>query len=185
MATKNVTIEITGVSPLLMHRFPLIPLEAESKKSPEEQAEHAAYREEKSRKLYIPGVAINACLVAGASYSKGKGRATLAKIAAACLIVGDEYCYITDRNDKPVTDYEIDRRAVVIQATGGRIVRNRPKINEWKTKVNVSYEANLLTEDQVRTIFDNSGSLVGLLDFRPAKKGPYGRFTVTQWSTPK
>jgi len=28
---------------------------------------------------------------------------------------------------------------------------------------------------------DDTGQRVGLLDFRPEKKGPFGRFVVTRW----
>jgi hypothetical protein len=39
----------------------------------------------------------------------------------------------------------------------------------------------LLSEKEVRGIVDNMGSRVGLLDFRPEKKGPFGRCMVTAW----
>ena len=44
MATANVKVKIEGVAPLLMHRFPMEPIEAIEKKTPEEQAEISAYR---------------------------------------------------------------------------------------------------------------------------------------------
>jgi len=33
----------------------------------------------------------------------------------------------------------------------------------------------------LRHIVDDAGSRVGLLDFRPERKGPFGRFIVIEW----
>ena len=74
---QTVECRITGLSPLLMHSYPLVPVEALEKKTPAEQAEIAAYRDAASRNLFIPQMAMQRALVAGAAYSKGKGRASL------------------------------------------------------------------------------------------------------------
>ena len=44
MGTRNIKVRIKGISALLMHRYPIEPIEALEKKSKEEQAELAAYR---------------------------------------------------------------------------------------------------------------------------------------------
>jgi len=174
MATKTVELTITGVSPLLMHSFPLVSIEGLDKLTREEQAEHATYRDPEG-KLYVPGINIQRALVAGAAYSKGKGRATLAKVAAACLAVSPE------RIPLGVEEYTIDSRPVVIPATKGRILRHRPRFDEWQMTFTLEYDPILLDGEQVRRIVDDTGSRVGLLDFRPERKGPFGRFTVTSW----
>lgn len=172
---KNVSVTIEGISPLLMNAYPLVQIEAKEKRSPEEQAEFAAYRIPQTRELYIPGTAVQRALVGGAAYSKGKGRATLVKPAAACLLVDSEYLGLgTDK-------YVIDARPVVIPATKGRVVRYRPKIEKWSVSFNLQFDETLLTPEQVRRIVDDTGKNVGLLDFRPEKKGPFGRFMVTSW----
>ena len=87
MSTKGIRVTIEGQSPLLMHSFPLVAIEAIEKKSPEEQAELAAYRDPTTQALYLPGVNVQRALIAGATYSKGKGRGSLQKSVAACLLV--------------------------------------------------------------------------------------------------
>ena len=176
MAVKTIIVTIKGKSALLMHQFPLGPVEAIDMKPKEEQAEIAAYRDPDTEELYIPGVNIQRALVAGATYTK-KGRATLAKLAAATLMVTPE------RVSLGTKDFKIDSRAVVIKATRGRIVRHRPRLDEWSCTFELEYEDTLLKEDQVRKIVDDTGQRVGLLDFRPACKGPFGRFMVTKWDT--
>ncbi|MDD4484272.1 MAG: hypothetical protein PHD55_07900 [Methanoregula sp.] len=158
-----------------MHRFPLEPVQAIAKMSKEEQAEIAAYRDEESGDLYIPGVAIQRALIAAATYSKGKGRASLQKPVAACVFVDPDQCSLG------TTTYKIDARAVVVPATKGRIVRFRPRLDAWEIAFSLDYDPDLLTEQQLRTVVDDAGARVGLLDFRPERKGPFGRFMVTFW----
>jgi hypothetical protein len=176
---KRIRVKIQGISPLLMHAYPMNPVKNPEKLSREEQAEMAAYRDPQNRQLFIPGVAVQTALVAAATYSKGKGRASLQKVAAACLMVDPERC------DLGVETYEIDARPVVVPATKGRVVRYRPRLEKWECSFCVEYDPELMTEEQVRTIVDDAGCRVGLLDFRPAKKGPFGRFMVTEWGQEK
>ena len=173
---KQVEVEMESKSPLLMHRYPLEPVEAIEKKSREEQAEIAAYRVPgDSGALYIPGTNIQRALVGAATYSKGKGRASLQKQAAACMLVSPEYVLLgTDK-------YEIDSRPVVMPATKGRVIRHRPRLDTWKIAFTLEYDDALLSRAQVREVVENMGQRVGLLDFRPACKGPMGRCVVTSW----
>jgi len=179
MATAKVEVKIKGKSSLLMHKFPLVPIEGFEKLSMEEQAEHCAYRDPDTNELYIPGVCIQRSLIGAATYSKGKGRASLQKIAAACIMISPE------RIPLGVKKYTIDSRAVVVPATKGRIVRHRPRLDEWECTFFIEYESTLLTEQQVRKIVDDSGQRVGLLDFRPERKGPFGRYMVISWKPDK
>jgi hypothetical protein len=171
---KMVEVELKGTSPLLMHRYPLAPVEAIEKLPPQEQAELSAYRTPDGD-LYVPGVALQRCLVGAAAYSKGKGRASLQKPVAACVLVSPEYLLLNG------AAYVLDSRPVVIPATKGRILRHRPRFDDWEIAARIEWDPTLLTEEELRRVVDDAGSRVGLLDFRPEKKGPYGRFMVTSW----
>jgi hypothetical protein len=169
-------VEIKGLAPgLLMHAFPLVPIEAIEKKTPAEQAELAAYRDPETRELYIPGIAVQRAFVSGATYSKGKGRGSLQKVVAACVMVSPE------RLGLGTDTFAIDSRPVVVPATKGRVMRHRPRLETWALTFTVEWDGTLLTETQMRRIVDDTGARVGLLDFRPEKKGPFGRFMVTKW----
>lgn len=174
MGIQRVHVTIEGLSALLMHRFPMEPVEALEKKSKEEQAEVAAYRTPEGE-LYVPGVAIQRALIGGATYSKGKGRSSLQKVASACLLVSPEYVGLG------VKEFAIDARAVVVPATKGRVVRYRPRLDDWRCMFTLEFDDALMTAQQVRTIVNDTGARVGLLDFRPEKKGPFGRFQVVHW----
>lgn len=174
MATNGVKVKISGVQPLLMHSFPMVPIEALEKQTPAQQAEHAAYRTPDG-KLYVPGINLQRAFIAGATYSKGKGRGTLQRSAAACLAITPEHL-ILDRQE-----YTVDSRPVVVPATKGRVMRHRPFFAQWALEFELEFDPTLITPAQVRRIVDDTGTRVGILDFRPEKKGPYGRFVVTSW----
>lgn len=173
--SKKIEVTLKGLPPgILMHRFPMEPIEGLEKKSKEEQAEYSAYRNPDGD-LYIPGPAVQQSLIAAATYSKGKGRGSLQKIVAASVFVLDGAISLGMKK------YEIDSRAVVVPATGGRVVRHRPLIPEWEVSFELMFDDVLMTEKQMRKVVDDAGSLCGLLDYRPNCKGPFGRFMVTNW----
>ncbi len=175
MGIKKVEVEIKGVYAILMHRFPLEPVLAIEKKSPKEQCEIALYETPKGE-LFVPGVNLQRAFIAGATFSKGKGRASLQKPVAACLFVTPEHLILDPQ------EWNIDSRAVVVPATKGRIVRHRPRFEEgWQLRFMLEFDDTLLTEEQVRNVVNDTGSRVGICDFRPEKKGPFGRFMVTSW----
>lgn len=171
---KTVSVKIKGTSPLLMHRFPIEQVEGIEKKTKEEQAEYSSYRMD-NKNLYIPAICIQRALISSATYSKGKGRSSLQRSAAACISVDPQYL------DLGITEYKVDSRAVVVPATKGRIVRHRPRIDEWSVDFELTYDQTLLKESEVKKILDDCGLRVGLLDFRPEKKGPFGKFIVTRF----
>jgi hypothetical protein len=158
-----------------MHRYPMEPVEKIEKMPADEQAEIAAYRT-LDGELMVPAIAMQRCLVSAATFSKGKGRSSLQRETASSVFVSPEHIGLGQRK------YEVDARPVVIPATKGRIVRYRPKLSDWNLKFQIEYDETLLTEIQLRRIVDDAGQRVGLLDFRPEKKGPFGRFIVTKWS---
>lgn len=174
---KSVKVKLKGISPLLMHSFPMVPLEAAEKRTPEEQAEHAAYRDPDTGELYIPGTNIQRALIGAATYSKGKGRASLQKQTAASVFVSPERILLG------VKKFVVDSRPVVVPATKGRVIRHRPRLDSWEVSFELSWDAALLKESEVRKIVDDMGARVGLLDFRPEKKGSFGRCIVTKWDT--
>lgn len=172
---KEVQVTIKGISALLMNAYPMVPkAKGWEKWEPNEQAKTAEYRTPDGS-LYVPGIAVQRCLVNAATYSKGKGRGSLQKPVAACVLITPEYCILENQS------YRVDARPVVIPATKGKIVRYRPAFDDWSISFTIVFDAELLKVAELREVVDNAGSRVGLLDFRPEKKGPFGRFMVTSW----
>ncbi len=175
MGTEKISVKIKGTSPLLMHAFPLVAIDGFEKKEPREQCDLTSYRDPQTKRLCVPAVCVQRMLVNGASYCKGRGRASLQKVAAACIFV--EPSYLELDNQEP----EVDARPVVVPATRGRIVRYRYRFDHWAVSFDLEYDPTLLKASEVRKIVEESISRVGLLDFRPACKGMFGRSMIMSW----
>lgn len=102
----------------------------------------------------------------------GRGKKTYAKVIAAAAGLREIEL------DLGVKDFIVDSRGVVIKATGGRIIRHRARLNEWETTGTIEYDESAINEKDLMKILSDTGTKVGLLDFRPEKKGPFGRFAV-------
>lgn len=183
---------IKGTSPLLMNRFTEeaeISVSSTTKKAtkatkdtPREQAKKKAYIDEQGV-LYVPGMNVFACIIQGGQFIKiGRAKATNAKssIIPAAMILEEERCTLGTK------DFEVDTRSVVIPATGGRIMAHRPRLDEWECSFTIDlFDPDILSASDVRQIIDDAGKKVGLGDFRPSRKGPFGRFVVTEWKEEK
>jgi hypothetical protein len=75
--------------------------------------------------------------------------------------------------------WSVDTRAVRIPSTGGRILCHRPSFNDWRLSFTLSVDTDLISAKLVREIVDAAGKRIGLGDFRPSCKGPFGKFVVT------
>jgi len=177
---KTINVRIEGLSPLLMNRYPLEPIKNFDKMGPEEQCRHRAHFVPDSDQLYVPGAALWKTLIVAAAFVKAeKGRGSMATLAAAGIQWPEEYLLLGQ------TTFTIDSRAVVNPNTKGRQVCHRPRIEAWGLSFTLHYDDDLMKEITLRAIVDNAGAKVGLLDFRPAKKGPFGKFYVTHWENGK
>ena len=64
----------------------------------------------------------------------------------------------------------------------------RPKFTTWSIELDVVITTSApfgAAEDVVKQLFEAAGSQVGIGDFRPAKRGPFGRFEVAKWEIVK
>jgi|SRR5215813_10125722 len=177
-------IEIIGISPLLMHKFDENDLKSPSKNkniTPIEQAEKFAYKTEDGN-LYVPMECIYACLINGGKFSKlGKNKITTLRssLVPAGINMVDKICLLGTK------EFTVDSRAAVNPSTGGRVMVHRPRLDEWKLSFSLDVDTNLFPESAVRTIVDDAGIRVGLLSFRPERKGYFGKFKVEKWKCEK
>jgi len=162
---KTLKVKLTGTSPLLMHAYKGNDNPELKNQSPRDQAEFGTYRSA-TGELILPTENIHRAMIAGANYvKKGLGR----KISGAAIIQEPEM---------PVgaKDFSVDSRGVVVMKN--RIVRHRARIEKWGGTFNVEYDGTLITEKELKAVVEKTGQLIGIGDFRPEKKGPFGRFTV-------
>jgi len=175
MTEKIYDVEIKGVSALLQNRFaggePDTATKKKTATTKENDVENALYILP-TGETYQPSESIRQCLIeAGKAFKKGKSN--LSKTFASFCMVSPEAIVLKDK-------WKTDRRAVVIPSTKGRVMRNRPRFDEWK----LNFQINILDDDEInektlKDALDYAGHYIGIGDYRPQKKGMYGRFIVS------
>jgi hypothetical protein len=192
----QVKTTIKGITPILCNRFTdaaamSVPggkangaklVISGDKGTPRDQAEPKLYMDDKERPC-IPGPNIFACIIeAGKFHKVGKSKLTTQKssLIPGGVTVNDILCKIKSR--KP---WEVDSRSGVIPSTGGRVMIHRPRFDEWETTFTLDVDTEMFDTNLVRQLVDDAGKRIGLGDFRPARKGPFGRFVVTKWNEKK
>jgi hypothetical protein len=183
-----VQVAIEGTTPLLLNRFTDEAQLAAAqgtrsavvgeRGTPREQAELKLYRSAEGS-LIIPQPNMFRCIIdAGTFFKAGKSKITTQKtsLIPACVAINAIEIPLLHREP-----WEVDTRAICIPSTGGRILCHRPKLNDWRLEFDVEIDTDLISVRLFREIMDTAGKRVGLGDYRPARKGPFGKFVVTNW----
>ncbi len=185
----KIAITITGISPLICNKFSDAAAEKATNgtSGSSANADRGTPQEICESKLYvgldgdlmIPQPNLLRCIVDGGQFHKiGKRQVSTAKssLVYGCLdIAGAE---IPLQYNQPWT---IDVRAVRIPSTGGRILAYRPMFLDWSLSFEADLDVSIIGPKLFRQIVDDAGKRIGLGDFRPATKGPFGRFCVDRW----
>lgn len=185
----EVLVTVTGTTPLICNKFTDAAADSSSKGSRSSSAgtDRGTPLEQAESKLYIglngkpmiPQPNLLRCLVDGGQFHKiGKKQVTTQKssLLYACLdIAGAE---VEIEHEQP---WKVDTRAVRIPSTGGRILAHRPMFDDWMLTFAIDLDTSILNVKLLREIVDDAGKRIGLGDFRPSTKGPFGRFVVAKW----
>ena len=184
-----IKIRLEGISPLLMHRFTdedqmsatngsRVSSAAKDRGTPKEQAEKSLYLTPEGE-LCLNQPMIMASIINGGKFFKnGKSKITTLKnsIIPAVFFLGEPYYPLITENG-----WEVDARPVRIPSTGGRIIRYRPIFQDWAVDLDAELDEEEINPKLMREIVDAAGKKIGIGDFRPECKGPFGRYVVTNW----
>lgn len=170
---------ITGIAPLLMHRFIVEEEDPIANKHSgfrdySEEVKKSLYLTEEGR-LYQPADHIMGAMIKAAVNFKipGKGKKTYKDLVKAALFITPEF--ITHK----IQNWIIDRRGVRIGSA--RIIRERPRLDEWELDFKIETIDEQLPFKAVKDALDSAGKFYGIGDFRPR----FGRFTVTHFKEVK
>jgi hypothetical protein len=185
---KQISVTIEGTSPLLCNRFADAAQIAATngnrlasvgeKGTPSEQAMARLYLGHDGKPM-IPQPNLFRCLIdAGQFFKAGKSKITTQKTSMipACVEIEGLELPIKHRER-----WTVDTRAVRIPSTGGRILSHRPCFHDWRLAFTLGVDTEILSLRLMREIVDAAGKRIGLGDFRPACKGPFGKFVVVEW----
>lgn len=184
---KTIQVEIRGTSPLLIHRFSEDSEQSKSTRriqvsdrDPRTEATKAAYIAQDGT-FYFSAFSIpNSMGNAGSNHKMRGSRKTLRFIVPSAVRVTSEAITILNGNG-PAKDFEVDARPVTIPATKGRIMRYRPRFDQWGAKFSLMLDDNSLSIEDAHRLLDEAGQFIGIGDFRPEKRGPFGCFRVTKF----
>lgn len=177
---KSIKVTIKGITPLLMHRFPMVGADDTSKKRTgvpdwKAEAEISLYKDVNGH-LYQPASHIEGSLKEAGKTLKipGKRGATYSKI------IGYSVSIFPDEIPHKIEKYEIDARPVVIQKA--RVVRYRPILKKWELAFELQLSDEQLPVEVIKLALEHAGQYVGIGDFRPGRGGKFGKFMVTEFT---
>lgn len=179
---QRIRVTIAGVSPLLMHRYSgEKPPGDEGNVDPRIIAEQFLHLDADGKPV-IPGDALMAALVnAGKFHKFGKSKLTTQKTTLVTAFVGVEELMPRLHDHDP---WSVDARRIVNPSTGGARLGYRPRFDKWScTFTLILYSPNEFGENKLRALLDDALMKIGLLAFRPEKRGVFGRAKVTAWKT--
>lgn len=183
MEKKIVEVEVKGTTPLLMNRFLDKSIDTKSKRrtgsQPELEIEDKLYLYD--GRPHIPAVYFKNAITEASKQFKitGKGKSTFSKLAGSTVEVGPEFIPILPGK------YEAFRISAVNPMTKGRMMVTRPRFNDWRAKFQIILNDEGLPLETMNEIIQHAGNYVGVGDWRPDKKGMFGKFMITSFQEVK
>ena len=174
---RHIQLRIIGDSPLIVHAWSTkakqMMLDKQMKrgkqaqvaKDPEQDYQDSLYHLPDGTGYGFPSVGIKSCAIRGA---KGLGM-VMTDSRAAFHIEGDL---------APITGEPSMREDMVRIGQGTADVRYRGEFKEWSIVFSLTYNARVLSAEQIVTMLDAGGFGTGIGEWRPEKSGQYGRFHV-------
>lgn len=189
---KTIRVALRGTSPLLMNRMTdeqLLALHTRDRKkftAPREPREVAASRLYGTHdgKPYLPTENLMACLISAGMYIKLDGKRQMSTkqstLLPGFLTIDDPYLPLLDGDGKAAA-WEVDMRQGRNPNGGEAVCIIRPRFDRWAITASISIDADSISEDVIRELVDIAGGRIGLCDFRPQRRGIFGKFKVTHW----
>ncbi len=180
---QKVVVKVRGMSPLIMHRWDEKTkremLDKQMKKTvqkqpkdPVQQYEASVYKFEDGR-LGFPADAFKKAMIRGA-----KQLGLVMTDMRTGFFVHGEYCSKDDRELVEISGEVSMREDMVRIGMGTADIRYRGQVPGWATDLTISYNASVVSFDQLVNMLNAAGYGVGVGEWRPEKDGMFGRFEV-------
>ena len=178
----TIKLVFKGTAPLIHHEWSAkakkMILDKQMKKAvakkaarkPKEEYESAKVKDAKG-KLAIKAIWVKKAIVAAA---RNVDDLPMTLLRGAVFVKGDDMGAI------PITYKKEEMVEDIVRLSGGTSdLRFRPYIYGWKADVEISYNADVLSAEQVINLVKIAGLFVGIGERRPGKSGDdYGTFSV-------
>jgi hypothetical protein len=178
---REIKATIEGLTPLLMHNIAgMQQTSGGTKKSiptPENEALAGCYwTDDEHSSLAIPARCLHASFLKTAPKYRIP-KSSLTSLVSSAMHVGPEMIPLQKK------DYEVDVQSVVVQKA--RIFRARAKVFPWSATFTLFFDEEWIGLDVMQItipqLIKTAGKLVGVLDYRPDKKGQFGTFRLVRY----
>lgn len=192
----NITLRITGTTPLLMHNArlsdPLDPYTRELAVATSAKKGKGNWTEDREMEVarlewtgglyydpelgpYMPGTNLARSLAQAARITRE------GKNIERGLVILDVACpldYDGPRDLDGLWKQEEFRSRMPVKVGMQQVVRTRPRFHQWSFTADALLDTEILEFEALRRIADAAGRLAGLGDYRPSAPhgGPYGRY---------
>jgi hypothetical protein len=180
LPAARLRVFIEGKSALMTHNPQSMTMVADAMKggrvpNPEDEAEAGCYRLADGS-CGIRGESFRGSLLGAAGAWRMKKSSARSRLAHITVV--EELLPLLDPDGKPITNYVIDRRRAIVQGQG--IIRSRPRFElPWSVQPTFEYDQVLVPDPKlIVDILTDAGNRIGVADYRPAKNGWFGRFSV-------
>lgn len=187
---RHCTVTIHGTMPLLQDRFgeqaeaSLLQTTRRAQqvpKTPRELAEHGAYRAPDGTLCFPTSAIARLMRDAGSNHKQRGTRKSLRYIVPAGIRMLEEFGQLHDHNGEPLRDFEVDSRSVVNPKVKARVMKYRPRLDDWFMSFSVGVLDHVIDERIAHQLLSEGGEQIGIGSFRPSNGGPFGTFLVTKW----
>jgi hypothetical protein len=119
-------------------------------------------------------------IIAGRRVKNGKTQVSTASTTTLPGLLTIEQFFLPFKGDPK---WVVDKRRGVNPKGGEMVCLIRPRFDAWSFDLSFLIDETEINADTVREVLRISGKFVGLGDFRPAKRGPFGRFRIASWES--
>lgn len=184
ICTMNVAI--VGTSPLIMHKFSVEAQDemlAKQNKQTKARTARIPVKDEVERCIHRNGDG-GVCFPAGGFYNGMREVAPYFSDLDKKLVSGAIKVFNHDGDPFITIDYKkMDvRKDVVVLSSGVPDIRHRPAFQDWSCKLQIQYNASLVSPQQIIQLINYSGFHRGIGDWRPGspkKPGGFGMYKVS------
>jgi hypothetical protein len=186
----RVEVWLDGVTPLLMNAMSQQQLlDIRDKKKAARNAAKPSVREEADSKVYrladgrpcVPVKCVYATLIGAGRFVRldGKRQVSTATstVLPGMLTIADVELPVYPLKCK----WEVDIQQGRNPNGGEAVCVVRPRFDEWQLRMTIEVDQGQMSLKMARELVEIAGRRQGLLDFRPATRGTYGRWAIGRW----
>ena len=185
---QDVVVPIKGAQSLICHRFSEANIEAiegkqqkraagaKAARDPQAEAEAGLYRTVDGR-YGFPAIGFKQAMVSACRYVDDLPM-TVAR--GAFFVLGDASGMVP--LEIPEGEGWQMRRDRVVIGRGTTSIAYRPEFLNWGAKLNLRFNPNVISAEQLVSLVEIAGLSVGVGDWRPEKSGQHGMFAVDRGS---